>query len=452
MARPRRTRSPHPGVVLIPPGDNHASWRARYLDPDRGARVKVRLPPEAGRTVESRRAWAITKARELARRSQALDAGAPRATGTSLAAAIERYFDDQPHLSERTRKVYRLATDRLAAFAARHRIELADDLTGPRLVAFRAELAKAARQAPAARARRGAHRPAASGRVRSAHTVNKELRSVATVLTYLRRLGLLPRLTGDDIRDGLRRAKAPPKRIDWRKPAELRQLLEAALRHDAATYAATRAEHAGDGEPGSTRRYPPIAPAIVAALITGLRAGHLLALRWDDVDLQALGPDGAPVGEIVPQAGSTTKRAGVIGLEISPALRRLLAAMKLRSGGTGAVFQITPGEARAALKRLRAEYGAPPGCAWQAFRRTCECYLVNAPGIFGAASAYRAAKMLGHSVTVAERHYVDLVRGIPRDARTVEAAMQITAEVDAVIAAVGAPKARPLDTGDGATS
>jgi hypothetical protein len=40
-------------------------------------------------------------------------------------------------------------------------------------------------------------------------------------------------------------------------------------------------------------------------------------------------------------------------------------------------------------------------------------------------------------VTVAEKHYVDVVRGIPREARSLEAAMQIEAQMTKVIAAVG---------------
>jgi hypothetical protein len=121
----------------------------------------------------------------------------------------------------------------------------------------------------------------------------------------------------------------------------------------------------------------------------------------------------------------------------------MLAAMHLKSGGKGSVFGLTREEAKASLRRLVAEYGAPHGSTWQAFRRTCGCYLTNAPGIFGAASAYRSAKQLGHSVAVAERHYVDVVRGIPRDARTVEAAMQIGAEVARVVESVSAQPARP---------
>jgi len=97
--------------------------------------------------------------------------------------------------------------------------------------------------------------------------------------------------------------------------------------------------------------------------------------------------------------------------------------MRLASGGKGRVFPFTRATAEAAAKRLRNEYGAPEKFSWQILRSTCATYLTNAPGIFGAASAYRSAKQLGHSVQVAEKHYTDVLRGIPRDARTLEEAM-----------------------------
>jgi hypothetical protein len=53
-----------------------------------------------------------------------------------------------------------------------------------------------------------------------------------------------------------------------------------------------------------------------------------------------------------------------------------------------------------------------------------------------AASAYRSAKQLG--LQVAERHYLDVARGIPRDARTLEAAMQVEAQIKSVTEAAQA--------------
>ena len=143
-------------------------------------------------------------------------------------------------------------------------------------------------------------------------------------------------------------------------------------------------------------------------------------MEWKQVDLDAIGSEGNVVGEIHLTAATKTKRARTVGLEVSPGFRKLLATMHLQAGTKRAVFGSSRDTAEAAAKRIRREFGAPAGFTWQTLRRTCGCYLTNAPGIFGAASAYRSAKQLGHSVAVAEKHYVDIVRCITRAARTLE--------------------------------
>ena len=127
----------------------------------------------------------------------------------------------------------------------------------------------------------------------------------------------------------------------------------------------------------------------------------------------------------------------------------MLVAMKLRAGKNAAnVFETRgPNGERfepytadlvvAARKRLLALYGAP-SFDWQTLRATCATYLTNAPGIFGSATVYLSARQLGHSVAVAERHYLGVHRGIPRDAHTLEAAMQLEDLLGEVLASVGA--------------
>lgn len=309
-------------------------------------------------------------------------------------------------------------------------------LTGPKLVAFRATLVREPKRKHVKGGKRGALEDVDAARAPS--TVNQELRAVGTVLGYLRSLRLLPRLTGDELKDGLKKLAVSLERLEYLKPAELQKLLDAALRHDAAMFAATREEHAGERPRGTTPRYQPVAPLVAAAMLTGMRFGELVALDWKNVDLDALDHDGKAVGELYVTAASKTKRARTVGLEVSPALRKLLEAMRLRSGGVGSVFGLNESEAKSAERRLHADFGAPASAGWQVLRQTAGTYLTNAPGIFGAASAYRSAKQLGHSVAVAERHYVGLVRGIPRDARTIEAAMQVEAQVKQIIAAATA--------------
>lgn len=441
VQRKRRTRSPHSGIVLIPPdpAGRHTSWRARYRDPDSGRLVKVRIDPVACPSAATRRDWAIRKAKSLAKRTMEIEAGAPRATGTPLAEAIETYYKAHPRLRARTLLAYRGATDKLLAWAPKAGVRTVDDLTRPKLLAFRAALANEPKRAPVAGGKRGSF--ASTGEARSAQSVNRELRAARTVLGYLRKYELLPRLTSDDLRDGLERLEVTREDIDYLAPPECRKLLEAALAHDAATYAETRLEHIGLYEPGSTPRYDPIAPFVAFELLTGMRLGEAVSLDWPQVDLDALDQEGRKVGEIKLSAAMTkTKRGRKVGLEVSPLLRELLTVMRERTGGIGSVFGLSRTGAEAAQKRLRRDFGAPAHFSWQALRRTCGTYLTNSFGIFGAASAYRSAKQLGHSVEVAEKFYVEVARGISRDARTLEDAMQIRAEIERVI---DAEKARP---------
>lgn len=422
----RRIRSPHPGVVLIKPDPEgrHPHWRARFEDPDAGKLVKVRLDPITLSTVEARRDWAIRKARELAKRRVELADGAVRATGTPFAECVDEYFKAHSELRKETINGYRTAADKLIAWASKHGVQTADDLTRARLVAFRDSLIADPKRAAVQLGRRGQRQT--STQPRSAHSINRELRSARTVLGYLRDRDLFARLSHDDLRRALKRLPTTHERIEYLKPHELQKLLEAALRHDAETFKANRDEHAGRGTPGTTPRYEPIAPFVAFVLLTGMRFGEAIALDWRQVELDALDNEGHKVGEIhLAGADTKTHHARTVGLEVSPALHALLASMQLAAGGMGPVFKLTRGTAEAAGKRLIAEYAAPKAFGWQMLRRTCGTFLTNAPGIFGASSAYRSAKQLGHSVTVAERHYLDVARGIPREARTLEAAMQL---------------------------
>lgn len=441
MPRKRRTRTPHRGVKIKararPGGD--VAYLARWRDPLTGRAVDLSLTRLGLTTEEARRDWAIRKSKGLAREAAAIAAGDVRRAETPPADAVACYLEDcGSRLRPGTVGTYGDAVRRFAAWLQDLRLRAVEELSAPLLADFRAALLREPFQRSARGGGRGAKK--ASPKKHAPASVNRILRAVKTMLAEWRRRGLLPRLDSDAIADSLRALPVPKPRPTFLKPEELRRLLEAALRHDEATFALTRAEKEGEAPAGSTPRYQPIAPFVAFVLLTGCRFGEALALPWDRVDLDALDEFGKPVGEIVlDHAATKTHHARAIDLAVSPALRALLAAMRLRRGEAAYVFggpaPLSLDLANAALRRLCSTYGAPR-FTWKTLRSTCDSYLVNAPGVFGAGAAYRAARQLGHSVVVAERHYQGLVRGIPRDARTLEAATQIEDLAGRIVARV----------------
>ncbi len=441
--RPTKRRGPrHPGVVLVKPNAARRSgWLARYKDPDSGRTRHESLPAELT-TLEQREDWAVDKSKKLARRRMEIEGGAPRATGTSLEDAIKRYFDAHAQLRERTRAIYRAAADKLEAWAERARVRSADDLNRAKLMAFRVVLISEPKRAPGAgEGTRWKFAPTAARR--APVSVNQELRALRTVLGYVHDLDLLPRLSRDDLRRALKMLKAEMEAPEFLRPHELQQLFEAALRHDDAKFKITKEEHAGLRPVGTTPRYTPIAPFLAAVLLCGFRASEALELKWSDVDLNALDADGNVVGEIRLRAGATkTARARVVGLDVCPELRKMLAAMKLRAGEATYVFggkaPMSRALAEGTRKRLVAEFRAPK-FSWQLLRSTCATFQCNAPSLWGTAAPFVSAKRLGHAVAVSERVYAGQL-AVSREARTLEAAMQIEDVMARVLERVGGAK------------
>jgi integrase len=436
----KRKARKHPGVVIQAAKPDARIWfRVRYVDPDTGKTTRKTMD-RALRTQAMREDYACRLSDQLARRRIKLESGAPRATGTAFADGIQRFFDAHPNLRPKTITVYRGATDKLITFARKHRIRTVDDLDRRKLMMFREQIVNQPKHHNAAGGGRGAKRT--NGERRGAHSVNRELRAIGTCLRYVIDAGLFAKLSHDDVRRCVKPLKAATDRKEFLRPAPMRKLLTAALRHDAATFKATRAEHGGAALEGSTPKYPAIAPFVAFVGLSGCRFGEAIDLTWDRVDLGALDAGGKAVGEVYIDSSSKTAKARTIGLEVSPALRKLLAAQRVKTGGKGSVFGVTRDEANAAMMRLKAEYGAPDTAGWQMLRRTTATYLCNAPGIYGSASPFMESRQLGHSVIVAERFYAGLLRGIPIEAKTLEAAMQIKKEAAQVVESIGAPAGR----------
>ncbi|MEM9461134.1 MAG: integrase family protein [Myxococcota bacterium] len=383
----------------------------------------------------------IDQARKAARAARgAVEAGQDPAAGRraadrgeckTLAAVVETYVSERsPAWTPGTRSTYGSAIGTFTAWAAKAKVKLAADLTSDRLAAFRAHSIALSRRV---KRKGGGRRDVVStGEKRSAAAVNCELRAVKTMLQALRVAGRLPSIKhADQITDNMKLVPQDHARPRPLKPTGLRKLLAACQQHDEATFTLTRQ---GDKD---APRHEPIAPLVALMLLSGMRLGEALALTWEDVDLDER--------EIHVRARKTVHDRSV-DLSVSPALERLLTVMKARGSGRGRVFDGHTGQtASDARRRLIADYDAPP-FQWSTrtsrpgqrsaptLRSTCGCYLTNAPAIFGGASAWRSAAQLGHRVDVAERHYLGTLKRIPGDATTVEAAMEIEDELDALIA------------------
>lgn len=443
--RKRRTRTDHRGVKIVCP-KRTGRWKAVWKDPDSGRVAQQSFDDLGITTAEGRRGWAIEKSRALFSRRQALALGSPRNTGLSLGATFEVYFDERgQRLKGGTRDGYETAVEIFLGWAQGRGLTKADELRKDHLTAFVDWLAVQKAKAPVKGGTPRERR--ATQRVLATSCVNGRVRGLKAVLNHLRRRGKLAHLNGDDIKDSLRLLKEPKRKPKFLRPEAVKALLRAAIRHDQETFAMTREERA-QGAKGKTPRHRPIAPFVLFMLLTGCRLEETLALTWNAIALDAKNEHGALTGEIslLPELVKTSHER-TIDLGVSSCLRRLLMTLKLAAGGEAHVFGAGEPYSRTIVERARrrlvGQLGAPQ-FTWSqikgttpSLRATCSSYLTNAPGIFRAAAAFRSAAQLGHSVQIAQKHYVGLIRGIPLEARTLEAAMGVEAESESVLALIG---------------
>jgi integrase len=442
MGKRKRGTAKHAGIVLYkrPLPSGAIAWRARLIDPDT-KRKKHETLPDVLTTEEQRTAWAVARAQALRSRKVELAVGAPEKTHLELAEVIKRYYTNVgARLRPKTLVAYRDATDALLEWARRRGLRLADDLTAQLLADLRATLANQPLQRQEKKAKKNrAH--AATSKVRSPNSVNRELRAIKTVLEQLRVLGLVPMLhTKDSIRDSLKALPTPKPVPEYLKPGELVKLIEAVVRHDKDMFDLTRKEKAAGLEQGETIKHDEILPYFATVLLSGMRSDETCTLRWNAIDLNA-----PPAGAITLRPEDVkTKHGRIVDLVVSPVLHSLLSKLKLKAGDAKFVFggkgALSRAKIEAARKRLQRTYGAPD-FSWQQLRVTCGTFLANAGGIFGGASAYREARQLGHSVAVAEKHYLGVVH-VAREATTIEAAMGIEKLLRAALGITSVSKER----------
>ena len=356
----------------------------------------------------------------------------------TLAKAVEDFLAvKRTECKPKTVTAYTADLNRFLAWAAGEGLAETGDLRPSDLDRFRNHVLAAKKTTAKRKADRGRRRGTA--KALSPRSRNRILDTMRIFLTAARRLDRLPWVDADAISDRLRGVREELGAPDFLRAPDVREVLKAALRHDVETFALTREEHDGLREPGTTLRYDPVAPVVLAQVLGGFRPGELRALEWTEVDV--------PGAVIRLSASKTkTKRDRTIGLAETPSLLALLKGMKLRSGGARYVFggakPMTADAMKAARRRLISKYGAPKAFTWLALRRSCGSCLTCAAAIYGAASAFLSAKRLGHSVTIAERHYVGAVLDIPARAKTLEAALGIEGLAAAGVTEEAAVKSR----------
>lgn len=403
---PRRSRTP--GVKLIArKRAAGVTWYGRWVDPVTGDPVDTNLTADGLTTERQRLDWARAQSDRLRDRRRGRALGRPDAGTTTPDDAVAAYLRDcEGRLRATSVYVYREALVAFAGWLAVHaRGRVMQDLTPELLWRYRTD----------AVARAGA----AEGRKRMASTINSHLARVRSALEWWRKAGFTPLLTRDTIADvceGLPRQKPVVRPM---RPAAVRRLLAAAVAHPDWRAAAF----------------------VALSLLTGCRLGELEELLWDRVDL-----DAPPGGEIRLEAEDVkTHRPRAIDLGVSSTAADLLRALRRAQPGPyvlGGEHALSRELTQKGWKReLQLAADDAHGLSalrwtWQHLRQTTGTYLTCAPGIFGAASAFRSAAQLGHRVEVAQNHYLGVIRGIPASAATLEAAMEAEEPFKAVVESV----------------
>lgn len=427
----RRKHSSHPGVMIRRrklAGRNAYSYRFR--DPLTKKLVekifdRKLFPDELSRT---RRAEEISEA--IRKKRDEIASGIAIKTSTKIETGISS-FESQCRsipLREPTVKKYLYASGIFRDWTTICQTTEIEKIRKGTLTAFVKYLRNRNKEAPLKGGRAGERQPTNEGLTQN--TIDGILRPVKAMLNSWAEDELLP-LTPVEIKLGLK-FESHKKRFEPRyfKPEDCRRLLEAAIKHDEETIAvgSENDRRLRFLELAAARRAP-IAPIVLFFLLSGCRHKEVRNLRWDNVRLDSMDSNGNRVGEIFLESKDTKTNAWrTIGLEVCPSLRELLSALKRYAGDNKYVFGGDSPLAATSLnmprQRLREQYGVRP-FTWQHLRQTTGTYLTNAPGIYSAASVYLSARQLGHSVAIAEKHYLGVERGISRDARTLEQAMQI---------------------------
>lgn len=427
--RTKRGKSKHPGVQIIMRLTSQGPrYFARWNDPKltrtvplldnngepvldkRSGRPRMRqvfvreeesLDKHGLKSDKARETWCKAKANNLRAEAAAIAAGEKITSQTLIAEAFKAYYKNKKsELQPATLVAYQQGTKPFESWCAKNAVVYIETVTPPLLAQYREWFVGQKAYTPA-KGRVGKGKRVEGVRRRSPAQTNKCLNSLRVVLTQLRRQGLAPELTSDDIVDSLKFVKRERAKRRYLDAAQVKSLLEAAQRHDA------------DGN-------PEIAPFAAACVLTGMRFHELCDLTFEEVD--------AIAGEIHLAARRTkTMTERTVYLNKLPTLWAWLKACKLAAGGRGRVFpHLTFAIARIARARLvsmEKDVGyAAPVFTWHRLRATCGTYSVCA-SLYGRGSEHETAQQLGHSIQVAQAHYTGRAKDFSPDAASLEEAL-----------------------------
>ncbi len=255
------------------------------------------------------------------------------------------------------------------------------------------------------------------------------------------------RITGDDIRDTMpkfRERRPLPVEVS---PAELEILINAVVEHDTDRCHGSRADkhayYSGVASPEAELRYKPLAPLALLLMLTGMRLGEALHVRWDTVDFERkfldVRADESSGWDV------KTRHERRVPFGDSPALERLLLGLRLRRGENQYVIAgDEPGKARH-FSRYSWDKLFDPGqraITPKMLRSTFATALACARG---GPMPYELAHRLGHSVEVAARNYIR--QSDPRAGTTVEEWLGVRDKLDEALDALGYPKVELANRG-----
>lgn len=409
----RRIRTQHPGVKLLRrKRETKTIWLARWVDPQSGKSKEVSLTALKKTSEKDRTDWAKDMSEKIHAERAAIKTGKPLPTTTGVYEAFESLFDViEKELSANTIGLYKRTRQLLEDWCEDQGIAHIEQLTPFHLTAFRDAVLKQRKKEPKPKGKRGQR--VANSQPRAARSVNTIINTARALLNHLRRRGRLPNLNGEAILDSLPYMKTQRHAPRFFKPEEIKALMEAVDDHDS------------DLDDGLGHHRYAIGDFVRTVLLTGLRFSEALALRWEDVDfaeqLIRLPADAAKGGI-----------ARLVTLAECPSLLALLKARKERaaerdpwvfsqrrqSGKRVRYEALSRATAESCRKRISKTF--PFG--WHDLRRCAGTYGANAGGIHGAASVFKVASRLGHTIQVAQRSYYGQV-AVPEYAKTLEEAM-----------------------------